>query len=40
MIAPDILKKKIHFPINHRTGKVWLGSVIRRIIIDAPLKWK
>ena len=34
-------KKKIqHLPINHHTRKVWLGSVIRRIIINAPLKWK
>ena len=42
MLAPDTLeKKKIqHLPINHHTRKVWLGSVIRRIIINAPLKWK
>lgn len=40
MIAPDILGEKIHLPINHHTRKVWLDSVIRGIIINAPLKWK
>lgn len=43
MIAPDIVKKKTyiqHLPINHHTKKVWLDSIISRIIINAPLKWK
>ena len=42
MFAPDILegkkKNQPHSPINHPTRKVWVDSVIMRIIINAPLK--